>query len=118
MIAFHDRPQGAPEGRWERVCGPEETGAALIIRNEVHLYDVHLHDRQQVDVPAVEGLTPFLYVIDGLVGIGGDRLGSGDAASDADRALPPVRALADTSLVRFLVDPNATGSKAGTISGH
>ena len=69
-------------------------------------------------MPAVEGLTPFLYVIDGLVGIGGDRLGSGDAASDADRALPPVRALADTSLVRFLVDPNATGSKAGTISGH
>lgn len=116
MVAFHDRPDGAPEGQWGWVAGPEESGAPLIIRNEVRLYDVHLHDGQEVEVPAVEGMTPFLYVIDGVVEIGGERLGSGDAVSD--RALPTVRAASDASLALFLVDTTATGSKAGTISGH
>jgi redox-sensitive bicupin YhaK (pirin superfamily) len=118
LVAFHDRPSGVPVGQWGWVAGPEGSGAPLTIRNAVRLYDVRLHDGQQVDVPAVEGLTPFLYVMDGVVEIGGERLGKGDAASDAGQALPPVRAAADASLVLFLVDRKATGSMAGTISGH
>lgn len=118
LVAFHARPDGTPEGQWGWIAGPEESGAPLIFRNKVHLYDVRLHNGSEIEVPIIEGLTPFLYVMDGIVEIDGERLGKGDAVSDAEQALPLVRALGDASLVLFLVDRTATGSKAGTISGH
>jgi hypothetical protein len=56
--------------------------------------------------------------MDGVVEVGGERLGKGDAISDLDHPLPNIRALGDATLVLFLVDRTAPASKAGTISGH
>ena len=115
-VAFHDRPAGVPEGRWEWITGPEGSGAPLIVCNEVRIYDARLRDGQQAAVPMGAGMRSFLYVVDGNVEIGGERLGRGDAVSD--ETLPPVAAASDASLVLFLIDETAPGSRAGTISGH
>ncbi len=115
-VAFHDRPASVPAGRWDWIAGPEGSGAPLIMRNEVRIYDAHLRDRQQVAVPMVAGMRSFLYVVEGVVEIGGERLGRGDAV--CDMTLPSVAAASDASLVLFLVDETAPGSRAGTISGH
>ena len=115
-VTFHERPDGVPEGRWEWIAGPEGSGAPLILRNEVRIYDARLRDGREVAVPMVAGMRSFLYVVDGGVEIGGERLSCGDAA--CDETLPPVTAASDASLVLFLVDELAPGSRAGTISGH
>lgn len=117
-VGFHDRPHGAPEGAWGLVAGPEGSGAPLTIRNAVRFYDVRLRAGQGASVPAADGLSPWLYVLDGAVEVGGERLGKGDAAGDAGEHLPPVRAETDAMLVLFLVDRAAPASKAGTISGR
>lgn len=117
-VAFFDRPDGPATGSWSLVAGPEGSEAPLTVRNAVRFYDVRLEAGQESEVPAVPGLWPWLYVMDGLVGIGAERLEKGDAASDISGSLPAVRALADTVLVLFLVDLTAPASRAGTISGQ
>jgi redox-sensitive bicupin YhaK (pirin superfamily) len=117
-VAFYDRPDGTPTGEWGQVAGPEGTDAPLTIRNAVRVYDVHLHEGQVIEAVAVNGLSSWLYVMDGVVEVGTERLGKGDAVSDLDQPLPIVRALGDATLVLFLVDRTAPASLAGTISGH
>jgi|1186.fasta_scaffold05876_3 redox-sensitive bicupin YhaK (pirin superfamily) len=118
LVNFYDRPDGAPMGEWGLVAGPKGTNAPLTVRNAVRVYDVHLHERQEIAAVVVEGLSPWLYVMDGVVEVGTERLGKGDAVSDLDQPLPIVRALGDATLVLFLVDRAAPASLAGTISGH
>lgn len=117
-VAFAERPNGIPEGTWGLIAGPEGSGAPLTIRNAVHVFDVHLRAGEEVSAPAAEGLSPWLYVLDGGIELGGERLAKGDAARDEGRDLPLVRAARDTTLVLFLVDRTATGARTGTISGR
>jgi hypothetical protein len=63
------------------------------------------------------GMTPWLYVMDGAVGIGGARLGKGDAVTDLDGALPVVQAKCAATLVAFLVDRSARRDSQWAI-GH
>lgn len=88
----------------------------MIVRNEVRIYDARLREGQEIAAPTVAGLRSFLYVVDGIIEIGGERLSRGDGVSD--ETLPPVAAASDASLVLFLVDEAVPGSRAGTISGH
>ena len=101
-----------------RGCSPEGGGAPLTVRNTVRVYDTHLREGQATEAVRVDGLSPWLYVVDGLTEFGVERIGKGDAASDLDQPLPTIRALKDASLVLFLVDRTAQASTAGTISGH
>ena len=105
-----DRPDGVPEVWWEWIAGPEGSEAPLIVRNEVRIYDARLRDARDVAVSTVAGMQSFLYVVDGDVEIGGDAV--------SDETLPPVAAASNASVVLFLVDETAPGSRAGTISGH
>ena len=118
MVAFHDRPDGVPEESWGLIAGPEGSGAPLTIRNTVRLYDVRLRAGKEATVPTVEGLCPWLYVLAGAIEISGETLDKGDAVRDIDQTLSPIRALVDATLVLFLTDPVATGSRTGTISGR
>jgi redox-sensitive bicupin YhaK (pirin superfamily) len=118
LVNFYERPDGAPSEKWGFVAAPEGSAAPLTIRNEVRVYDVHLHEGSEIDVPAAEGMAPFLYVLDGAIEVGDQRLGKGDGISDDSGALPPVAALGDATLVLFLVNRSARASRAGTISGR
>jgi redox-sensitive bicupin YhaK (pirin superfamily) len=117
-VAFYERPDGTPIGEWGQVAGPEGVDAPLTIRNTVRVYDARLHEGQTIEAVKIEGLSPWLYVMDGVVKVGAERLGKGDAVSDLDQSLPTIRALSDATLVLFLVDRTAPASTAGTISGH
>ena len=117
-VAFHDRPDGLPEKRWTLLGGSEGSGAPLVIRNTVRLYDVRLRAGDEVNAPSVEGLLPWLYVLDGAIEFGGERLAKGDAVRGDGRVFLPLRATADAILVLFLVDPAAPGSRTGSISGR
>lgn len=90
----------------------------LTIRNAVRVYDTHLLEGHQTEVPTISGMSPWLYVMDGTVEIGGERLGKGDAASDLDQPLPALRSMSEATLVLFLVDRTAPASMADTISGR
>jgi redox-sensitive bicupin YhaK (pirin superfamily) len=83
-VSFFDRADGPSEGTWSLVAGPEDGDAPLKFRNAVWLYDIRLHEGQEISVPIAAGLSPWLYIMDGVVEVGGERLGKGDAVSDSD----------------------------------
>lgn len=116
MVQFHDRPTARSRGRWHLIGGPESGDAPLKIRQQVVVYEAHLEAGQEVRVPGADGMTPWLYVMDGSVSVG-DSLRKGDAVTDLEEALPMVRAESASTLVAFLVDRSAPASTAGTISG-
>ncbi|MER0236634.1 pirin family protein [Fulvimarina sp. MAC8] len=117
-IAFFDRPEGTPRCEWSHVAGPEGSEAPLTFRNAVHVFDTRLDAGDEIEVLTMPGLSPFLYVLDGAIGTGGEALGKGDGVGAVDGALPQLTANEATSLVLFLVDRQASSSMAGTISGR
>ncbi len=118
MVHFHDRAGALAQGTWHMIGGPEDGGAPLKIRQLVIFYEARLVKGQEVRVPVAEGMTPWLYVMDGAVRAGSVELGKGDALTDLDAPLPAIRAEGQTTLVAFLVDQSAPASAAGTISGR
>jgi redox-sensitive bicupin YhaK (pirin superfamily) len=118
QVQFFDRPDDSASGSWILIAAAEGEGAPLSIRQDVTVYDAHLRVGESIKIPHVEGLSQWLYVMDGEISIGGDSLQKGDAVTDFDDALPPVEAKMPTGLVLFLVNRNATASLLGTISGR
>lgn len=113
-VQFFDRPETLPEG-WTLIAGPDGSDAPLAVRQSVRVYDAHPVAGTTLDLPAVAGLSPWLYVMDGSVTIDGSELGKGEAATGD---LSNMRVETDATLVLFLVDLTADGSRAGTISGR
>ena len=116
-VQFFDRPEGPAKG-WTLVAGPDGSGAPLSVRQEVRLHDAKLAAGDRVEVPVVEGLAPWLYVMDGEVTLGERILTKGEAAAASGESMPALRAETETALVLFLVDTTVSGSRAGTISGR
>lgn len=116
-VRFHERPD-ASDDSWRLVAGPDESQAPLRIRQRVIVYDAVVSAGREVLMPDVAGLTPWLYVMDGAVGVGSERLSKGDAATNVEAPFPPIRPETPSTLVAFLVDLNAAASGAGTISGR
>jgi redox-sensitive bicupin YhaK (pirin superfamily) len=117
-VQFFDRPDNIVDGQWHLIAGPEASEAPLKIRQQVIVYDAHLMTGDELTVPTVEGLSPWVYVMDGAVTAGTETLGKGDAMTDLDQPLLTLRAEAPATLVAFPVDRTAPASQAGTISGR
>jgi len=116
-VQFFDRSAPINNGQWHLLGGPENSDAPLKIRQQVRVYDARLASGQVLAMPTVSALAPWLYVMDGAVRVGSERLGKGDAATDLEAALPSVHAESEATLVLFLVDRTARATRNGTISG-
>jgi redox-sensitive bicupin YhaK (pirin superfamily) len=117
-VFFHTRPTGFRNGGWNHIGGPAGSGAALTIRNQVHVYDAHHNAGAEIEIPAAHGLRQWLYVMDGEIEFAGHRVGKGDALSDAASPLPSARVTRDATLVAFLADPGAPAFAGGSHSGN
>lgn len=117
-VQFFDRPDDIMDGRWHLVAGPQASDAPLKIRQQVTVYDANLRAGDEIALPTVQGLSPWVYVMDGIVTIGTETLAKGDAVTDLHQPLPTLRAKGPTTLVGFLVDRTAPATQAGTISGR
>jgi len=114
-VQFAQRPDAEDGGGWRLVAGPAESGANLVVRQQVRVYDAALQAGSELVVPTASGTHPLLYVIDGSVEVGDLPLGSGDAVySISEAELPLVRASGPATVVLFLVDLSAPVCETGT----
>lgn len=116
-VHFYDRPSDFRDGKWNHIGGPAGSGAALIVRNQVHVYDIHPKAGDRIEVPFVDGLRQWVYVMDGQLELAGQTVGKGDAISDPDGPMPALTVTKDATVVAFLTDPDAPASLAGSHSG-
>lgn len=116
-VQFFERPIIPMNGDWTLLAGPKETGAPLEIRQQVAVYDVHTKGGMKLDVPSIEGMSPWLYVMDGSISVNNVTLNRGDAVTYTSTEVSEINVLKDTTLVLFLVKLNAPMTLAGPFSG-
>ncbi|NYS30727.1 pirin family protein [Pantoea sp. WMus005] len=102
MTQVLERDQGIMTNGWTELAGPEESDAPLELRQEVYIYDTLLERNQTLNVPSMPGFFAYLTVLEGIIRIGDQRLGRGDAVSSLDSSIEIVGDR-DANLVCFLV---------------
>lgn len=105
MTQVLERDQGIMTNGWIELAGPEESDAPLELRQEVYIFDTLLERNHTLDVPSMPGFVAYLTVLEGIIRVGDQRLGRGDAVSGLDSSLEIVGDR-DANLVCFLVKPD------------
>lgn len=105
MTQVLERDQGIMTNGWTELAGPEDSDAPLELRQAVYIYDTLLERNQTLDVPALPGFVACITVLEGIIRIGDQRLGRGDAVSGLD-ASTVIEGDRDANLVCFLIKPD------------
>ncbi|WP_397324295.1 pirin family protein [Pantoea agglomerans] len=105
MTQVLERDQGIMTNGWTELAGPEESDAPLELRQEVYILDTLLERNHTLDVPSMPGFVAYLTVLEGIIRVGDQRLGRGDAVSGLDSSIEIVGER-DANLVCFLVKPD------------
>ncbi|MGC0939609.1 pirin family protein [Pantoea agglomerans] len=105
MTQVLERDQGIMTNGWTELAGPEESDAPLELRQEVYIFDTLLARNHTLDVPSMPGFVAYLTVLEGIIRVGDQRLGRGDAVSGLDSSIEIVGDR-DANLVCFLVKPD------------
>jgi redox-sensitive bicupin YhaK (pirin superfamily) len=100
---------------WRHLFGPERTDAPLSVRNAVNCYDCRLATGATATLPSRDGWDTYLYVFDGAVELGETSLGYTESALVSGGRDLAVSATDDSTLVAFVVDPDAPVTRQGTI---
>ncbi|UVI33137.1 pirin family protein [Paenibacillus spongiae] len=116
-VQFYDRPLDFRNSEWKLIGGPEESNAPLTIYQQIYIYDAHPQSGDTIEVPSLQGLTPWVYIMEGAVQVGEHSLIKGDAITDSNSQLPPFQVTETATLVAFLIDQNAPFTMAGLFSG-
>jgi redox-sensitive bicupin YhaK (pirin superfamily) len=120
-------------GQWRHLFGPgsEPAGgdvtdthaatsadgdAPFTVRGAVHLYDLRLDDGTVAELPHLPGWHTYFHVFTGEALVDGERFGQAQSGLiTADAPHVPVTANQPTTVVAFLIDPNAPVTKVGTV---
>jgi len=102
-------------GEWRHLFGPEGTDAPLFVRNDVDFYDCRLASGETVTVPSRGGWHTYLYVFDGTVDVDHVTVGYTESALVADDSGVTVTATEDSTIVAFIINPDAPVTRQGTI---
>lgn len=105
MTQVLERDQGIMNNGWTELAGPEESDAPLELRQEVYIFDTLLERNHTLDVPSMPGFVAYLTVLEGIIRVGDQRLGRGDAVSGLDSSIEIVGDR-DANLVCFLIKPD------------
>lgn len=105
MTQVLERDQGIMTNGWTELAGPEESDAPLELRQEVYIFDTMLERNHTLDMPSMPGFVAYLTVLEGIIRVGDQRLGRGDAVSGLDSSIEIVGER-DANLICFLVKPD------------
>ncbi|OMD96716.1 pirin family protein [Paenibacillus odorifer] len=117
-VQFFERVVIPTNGEWTLLAGPKEAEAPLEIRQQVIVYDAHAKAATEMQPPSIEGMEPWLYVMDGSISMNDITINKGDAVTYSLSEMSTIQILEDSSLVLFLVKLDAPMTLAGPFSGR
>jgi len=100
---------------WRHLFGPENTDAPFYVRNDVHLYDVRLDENVSVELPSIAGWDTYFYVFEGAVEANDSHFGETESGLLVNEERVTVTAQEGSILVAFLINPDASITRQGTI---
>lgn len=114
----HGRIDPAPINRWRHLVGPENGTAPFFVRNAVDVFDLRLEAEAKLMFPRADGRHLYFYVYSGSVETGGVAFGEGDQGLCVSDGAVSLCARSEALIVAFLLDPNATVARQGTVGDH
>src|SRR5699024_10337829 len=103
---------------WNLIAGLSSMEPPMIVRNDVAVLDMHGSAGDELRIPAVKGMTSWLYVMDGSIEVLGETLYKGDAGKESHGLLKTFKMREDSPLVLFIVNPDADITLKRNFSGH
>jgi redox-sensitive bicupin YhaK (pirin superfamily) len=100
---------------WRHLFGPEGSDAPLYVRNDVQFYDCRLEAGATATLPSRPEWDTYCYVFDGAVEVADEAVGYTESALVTGESEVPVTATEDSTVVAFVVDPDAPITRQGTI---
>lgn len=111
----HGPVQALQPGGWRHLFGPEGSPAPFFVRNDVHGYDIDLAADQRTALPQVPGWDAYFYVYSGSLRAGNEHFAEAETGLAVGETELIVSTLSPTRLVVFLINPQATVTRRGTI---
>ncbi|MBB4294070.1 hypothetical protein GGE16_006167 [Rhizobium leguminosarum] len=103
---------------WRHLVGPEGEGAPFYVRSAIDFFDVRLDAGVKVEFPRKQGRDLYFYVFGGSVVVGAQAFAEGEQGLHVSDDRLEVEAKSPSTLVAFLLDPNAAITKQGTVGDH
>lgn len=108
----------APDNQWRHLVGPEGGAAPFFVRNAIDMFDLRLEEKAKATFPWAMGRHLYFYVFEGRVkvqGVGFDEADQGLSLSNGALELAATRR---SLVVAFLIEPNASVARQGTVGDH
>ena len=103
----HESIPDAVANEWRHLFGPKGTDASLSVRNDVHFYDCQLTSGATTTLPSQSDWHTYLYVFEGAVDVGEERVGYTESALVTDDSDVTITATEDSTIVAFIINPDA-----------
>ncbi|MBX0325958.1 pirin family protein [Halomicroarcula sp. F13] len=111
----HEPIPDSVTNEWRHLFGPEGTDAPLSVRNDVDCYDCRLDAGSTTTLPSRSGWHAYIYVFEGAVDVGDESVGYTESALVTDDGDVTVTATQDSTVVAFVINPDAPVTRQGTI---
>ncbi|MBY5661157.1 pirin family protein [Rhizobium leguminosarum] len=103
---------------WRHLVGPEGEDAPFYVRSAIDLFDIRLDAGVRVEFPQKHGRELYFYVYSGFVVADKQPFAEGEQGLHLSGDKLEVEAQSASTLVAFLLDPNASITRQGTVGDH
>ncbi|NKL34726.1 pirin family protein [Rhizobium leguminosarum bv. viciae] len=103
---------------WRHLVGPEGEGAPFYVRSAIDFFDIRLDAGVRVEFPQKQGRDLYFYVFSGSVVVDTQTFAEGEQGLHLSDDKLEVVAQSASTLVAFLLDPNAPITRQGTVGDH
>jgi redox-sensitive bicupin YhaK (pirin superfamily) len=114
----HGPMAAAAANVWRHLVRPEGEGAPFYVRSAIDVFDIRLDAGIRVEFPRKHGRDLYFYVFSGFVVVDTRPFAEGEQGLHLSGDKLEVEAQSASTLVAFLLDPNATITKQGTVGDH
>ncbi len=100
---------------WRKVFGQEGSGSDFYVRNDIEMYDIRMGANEVNTFPYKKGYHTFFHVFNGSANIKDHVFETRKSGILVDEENTTITSLEESLIVAFLINPDATITKEGTI---
>jgi redox-sensitive bicupin YhaK (pirin superfamily) len=103
---------------WRHLAAGEGGDAPFFVRNEVDLFDIRTGPGAVVMFPEIANRRLYFYVFSGMIEVADQTFAEGEQGLLTSPASPHLKAICESVVIAFLVNPTGPVAKQGTIGDH
>ncbi|MFH6781942.1 MULTISPECIES: pirin family protein [Methylobacterium] len=111
----HGRLPKLETNRWRHVFGPTGSEARFTVRNAVECHDIRMNSGDTTILPSRSGWRTYFFIFSGCIEAEEQTFSEAESGLCPEGAEVRMRAISESLVVAFVVDPNASVYRVGTV---